>query len=346
MIYHRIGKISPPHFATFLVTSRCNLKCSFCDVWRYPHDAADELSPEQITSVFAKLKTLDVVRISGGEPFLRSDMGELINRIQASARPRMIHITTNGTMKDNIVEALSACDVPRAIHLKLSIDSIGARHDELRGVAGTYARVSDTLKELIPLRSRYGFHLGVNCTISTEDDISGFYQLKDMLKKEDVPVYGVIASAAENALYSKKEIVDPDNSICTKDRFSPEALKRFFERQALDSRANSDMLERIVDRYHMRGLRNRLLKDVRLPRPICVALTSHIRILPNGDVPVCLYNGTIAGNIYRQSLQDVWYANKRVNELRHSVRTCKGCWQSCESIVSAIYTGDIWRGFF
>jgi MoaA/NifB/PqqE/SkfB family radical SAM enzyme len=286
------------------------------------------------------------VRITGGEPFMRPDMGEVINRIETAARPRMIHITTNGTLEKNIIEAMKVASQARKIHIKLSIDAIGGRHDELRGVAGTFEKVWSTLEALIALREQSGFHLGVNCTIADPDDLEGYYTLKERLRKKNVPVYGVIASAAENALYSKKEMVDPDKSLSLQKVFSPAVLEAFFERHRADTRSNPNIFEKVADRYHMRGLRNRLLKNIHSPHPPCVALSSHMRILPNGDIPVCLYDGTVIGNLYRQSLRDLWFSNKVIEQKRLSVRNCKGCWQSCESIVSAIYSGDIWRGIF
>lgn len=65
-------------------------------------------------------------------------------------------------------------------------------------------------------------------------------------------------------------------------------------------------IEEIVDRYYQCGLRNRLLlgenKNRLLlgenkPNPKCVALADHLRILPNGDVPVCYFNSKIVANV-------------------------------------------------
>jgi len=344
IISHSFGKIPYPYFVTYLITKRCNLKCSFCEVWHNQNNSEDELSPHQIEQMFAKLKNIDVLRISGGEPFLRNDIGEIINRIDSAASPKMVHFTTNGTLSDNIIKAITEISHPHKIHIKISLDALGARHDEIRGVIGTLQKVMNTIEKLAELRLQSGFHLGVNCTIAQESDITEYYKLKEAMNARSIPVYGVIASDPHNALYGNATMVDPQNSVRTVGEFSQGSLAAFFQKQIEDDKANPDIFERLVNRYHVRGLRNRLLNGVSKPKLKCVALSSHMRLLPNGDIPVCLYNGTIVGNLLDQSLDDVWFNNKRITDPRAWVKQCGGCWQSCESVVSAIYTGDIVKG--
>ena len=82
-----------PEVVTHLVTLRCNLKCTMCDVWKikdYP-----EMDLEQIDKVYSDLGRLSVVRLSGGEPFLRKDMAEIINIVRERSNPKYIQINTN-----------------------------------------------------------------------------------------------------------------------------------------------------------------------------------------------------------------------------------------------------------
>ena len=62
------------------------------------------------------------------------------------------------------------------------------------------------------------------------------------------------------------------------------------------------LADRLVRRYYLRGIGNRLLSGRAMPQPPCVALNSHLRLLPNGDVPTCQFNGQIVGNLCRQSV--------------------------------------------
>jgi len=118
-------------------------------------------------------------------------------------------------------------------------------------------------------------------------------------------------------------------------------MEKFLE----DSRRTGSLSESIVDRYYLKGLLNRLVAGKRRPNPPCVALNNHLRILPNGDVPICYYNKTIVGNLRRQSFQEIW-RGLEIKPHRQWVARCAGCWESCEVAVSAAYQGDIWKGLF
>jgi pyruvate-formate lyase-activating enzyme len=59
-----------PGWCTYLVTYRCNARCGMCDSWRMK--PGTELAPSDVARVFERIGALDIVRLSGGEPFLRA----------------------------------------------------------------------------------------------------------------------------------------------------------------------------------------------------------------------------------------------------------------------------------
>jgi radical SAM protein with 4Fe4S-binding SPASM domain len=71
-------------------------------------------------------------------------------------------------------------------------------------------------------------------------------------------------------------------------------------------------------------------------------LNSHLRILPNGDVPTCQFNGRLVGNLRREAFFDVW-RSAAAAEQRAWVRACRGCWAECETLPNAVYTADLLR---
>ena len=340
-----INVVGYPSFITFFVTWACNARCTFCDVWKKRCNDKDSMSPKEIEDVFAQMKTIDVLRISGGEPFLRKDIAEIINRIDKVSTLGLIHITTNGLLTAPIISAMKEVEPIEKIHIKVSIDNIGEKHDKIRGVKGAYERAMRTVQKLSELRKTRGFHIGVNQAIVEEAEIGSYFALKEILKPYDVPVYPSIAVDSSNSLYSNIGIVDPTLSFKTFGKFSEEGSEKLLKILVEDGKKMQNLQEQIVDRYHLMGLYNRLVKEKNKPNPKCVALNNHLRILPNGDVPICLYNGEIVGNLRQQNLKDLWFGDDLKKE-REWVRRCSGCWQSCESAVSAIYTGDIWKGLF
>jgi Fe-coproporphyrin III synthase len=345
IIKNKLGIIQYPSFVTWLVTWRCNGRCIMCDIWKKDVDPAEELSVADAQNIFKQLKKIDVLRLTGGEPFLRDDLAEIINAIEAVNPPGLIHLTTNGFLTERIVATLKKIKPLHKIHLKISIDSVGAKHDQIRGVKGAYDRALQTVKELVKLREQTNFHLGVNQTIVAKEDIESYFQLQKILDEFKVPIYPVIANDITNSFYTDTSVKAEDISFKTFGQFSPEALAKFIKTIQADGKKISDFKEQMVDKYHLRGLYNRLIKHQNKPRPKCVALNNHLRILPNGDIPVCLFNGTVIGNLKQQKFKDIWFGQKAKAQ-RQWVKKCPGCWQSCESAVNGIYTGDAIRGLF
>src|SRR5262249_41897231 len=72
VLQNRVGAVPRPSFCTYLVCNRCNALCQMCDSWKLPKGY--ELTPEEVAVVFGKIGRLDVVRLTGGEPFLRDDI--------------------------------------------------------------------------------------------------------------------------------------------------------------------------------------------------------------------------------------------------------------------------------
>ncbi len=339
---NRFGILQYPSFITLFVTWRCNAKCIMCDIWKKKDH--DEMSVLELERIFSQLEKIDAIRISGGEPFLRTDLAEIVNLIDKHVSPKIIHITTNGFLTTQIVETMRKINNPAKIHIKISIDDIGENHDKIRGIPKAYDMAMETVRKLSELRDEKGFYLGVNQTIVDEEGMKSYAKLREELSKHDVKVHPVIAYKQETSLYSGgKSKTDVSNSYKTYGKFDQKKLSGFLKKLISDSDDLDSFEEKAVKKYFLRGLYNRLILRQNKPNPMCVALRSHLRILPNGDVPVCMYNSTVVGNLRKEKFRHIWFS-KRLDRHRKWVAECEGCWAGCESNVNAIYSGDIWRG--
>jgi len=148
------------------LTERCNLRCKNCKIWCLTKKK--ELSYKEWIDIIIDLKqwlgpyTLD---ISGGEPFLRKDLIDIIrfchkNEIQTV-------VCTNATLlTPEIIKILSGLET---LNLSISLDgSTPQTHDYMRGVEGTYKRTIDALQQLKNLKRRCSINIatiltGYNC---------------------------------------------------------------------------------------------------------------------------------------------------------------------------------------
>ena len=342
IVNNKTGHVDLPNMATFIVTWRCNLRCFMCDVWKKTDH--DDMSVDEIRNVFKQIPHLDSLRITGGEPFLRRDLTELTQAIIEENNPTVVHVTTAGVMTERILQYAQAVG-SKKLHLKLSIDAVGARHDEIRGYRGLYDKAMRTLRGLVELREKHGFYVGVNQTI-TDKNWDHIEPLRDEVAKLGVSVHYAIATD-HYTLYrinTDKEKDVPDMKSVSMSEFTPEQLKYIFEQ--LDRRDGiHDIPEYLVQKYYVRGLKNRLLNHREDPKPQCIELHNHMRLMPNGDVVTCVYYPTVVGNLRKQTLREVWY-NDTTTQQRDVVRKCPGCWAGCEAKPNAIYTGDITKAFW
>ena len=174
-----------PQWLIFFVTARCNARCSMCFYWDEIEHAsqAEELSLEEIRQVARSLPKLTYPSLSGGEPYLREDLVEIVQAIVDTADPVFVSIPTNGAFPDRVVRAIDVLSRrnPRTnFDVHLSLDGPPEVHDRIRKTkAASYAQVMATHKAVLPLARRRG-NVGLKfvITVSSEnvDVLDGFLE--------------------------------------------------------------------------------------------------------------------------------------------------------------------------
>jgi MoaA/NifB/PqqE/SkfB family radical SAM enzyme len=343
VLQNRVGAVPRPSWCTYLVLYRCNARCPMCDSWRLR--PGKELTPQQVRQVFAKLGRLDVVRLTGGEPFLREDFAEVAAAVDEQSQPSVLHVTSNGSYPDRLIDFARAFPGPRRLHLLISFDGLEAEHNASRGADVTFATAVETVERLVALRRR-GVRVSVNHTIASPQSLEDHAGLVGRFAPLGVSVQPVLAYS-ESAMYTIKRVGHKAVDLIDATGYPLHPKLRgcdvtgFVRRQLGDLRSIRDIATRVGKRYYLRGLLARLRNDPHpRPRPKCVALRSHLRLLPDGRVPVCQFNTEAVGNLLHQSFEQVWYGTA-AGSSRQWVDACPGCWAECEVIPSALYSGDL-----
>lgn len=143
-----------PSMLVFFVSSRCEGQCRHCFDWqrRGPEVEARDLRLDEIESIARRLPPQYFMIVTGGEPFLRDDIREVVLAFAANARPRVLAIPTSGGRPDFVVEKVGQIlrDLPDGVFLSVnvSIDGVGELHNGIRGVEGLFSRADKTLRGL------------------------------------------------------------------------------------------------------------------------------------------------------------------------------------------------------
>lgn len=151
-----------PKSAVWDITYLCNLKCPHC-LTASGSPRAGELSTREAFRLIdnlaaAKLLTLS---LSGGEPFLRKDLPELIR--YATDHNIRTDIASNGVAMDETILA-QLKDLP-LFHIQISLDGIGAKHDAFRGMPGAYSAILENIKRL----KQQGISVSISTTATSEN---------------------------------------------------------------------------------------------------------------------------------------------------------------------------------
>ena len=173
-----------PAYMVYFIADACNAKCKHCLLadgahpgWETPtmQFKKQELTLEEVDKITASMgKSLMFLLPTGGEPFLRKDIGEIVKIFYKNTGVRNVGIPTNGstvvrTLK--IVEdVLKACP-DLDLGIDVSLDGVGALHDEIRVFPGLFERSVQTYKELKKLSKHYPrLNVNVETTVSSHND--------------------------------------------------------------------------------------------------------------------------------------------------------------------------------
>jgi Fe-coproporphyrin III synthase len=148
-----VQRLAVPLKINFAVTYRCQYRCKTCNIWRRTTDG--ELTTGEILQFIRQTPGVSWVDMTGGEIFLRKDIGELLETMATSWKDLLLlHFPTNGFLTDRIVEVcerLAARGGPQII-VTVSIDGDESLNDETRGIRGGYRRQIETFRALRAIR--------------------------------------------------------------------------------------------------------------------------------------------------------------------------------------------------
>ncbi len=156
----------PVNFTLGLLYS-CNSRCATCNVYL---KKVDNLTVEEYDKIFASVGQAPFwFTLSGGEPFLRKDIVDIVKVIYRRSKPAIINIPTNGSLfrviPERVEAILKACPESDVI-INLSLDEVGKKHDEIRGFPGNWERALKTYQALKELKRFPNFTLGIHTVIS------------------------------------------------------------------------------------------------------------------------------------------------------------------------------------
>jgi MoaA/NifB/PqqE/SkfB family radical SAM enzyme len=333
---YRTGRVlSLPVNITVSGSYRCNSRCKTCNVWLLPND---DMTLEEWDRTFESLGRAPYwFTFSGGEPTLRKDLPDMVGSAYRHCRPGIINIPTNGIQQKIIpgsVERVLQVAPKSEVIINLSLDGVGLKHDEVRGVRNNWDRAMVTYAALKELQKDYGhLTLGIHTVISNYN-VDSFPDLCEYVQRELKPDSYITEIAEERV-----ELDTVGLGI------TPTAEKYTVAIDALLERMREERLTGVAEvaqafrrRYY--ELVKRTLREQRQVIP-CMAGVASAQIAPNGDVWTCCVRAESMGNLrdHGYDFGSVWRTGK-AKQLRRSIKN-RECY--CP-LANAAYTNMLTHG--
>ena len=285
---------------TVIVTYRCNAKCTMCNRYKVPSKPEEEISTETIR----KLPEMYFTNITGGEPFIRDDLKDIVRELYKKSD--RIVISTNGFFTDRIVDL---CKEFPQVGIRISIEGLEQTNNEIRGLDDGFNRGYTTLKTLVDMGMK---DVGFGMTVQDKNapDLVPLYDISNELDME------FATASLHNSFY----FVESNNII--HDRL---AVAENFEK-LINKLLDSNSPKKWFRAYFNHGLINYIFSQKRL-LPCDMSFDTFF-IDPYGDVMPC--NGTkekeVMGNLNEMEWDELWNS-EAAERVRQKVRSCdRNCW--------------------
>ena len=256
------------------ITYKCNSRCTFCSIWK------NKTEKEIDMSYYKKLPFFESINITGGEPFMRTDIDDIIEIVRK--RTKRIVIATNGLLTERILK--TAKKYPE-IGFRISIDGLEEVHDKMRGIPGGFKKSIATITGLKKLGVK---DIGICSTFGygNEDQMEKLYQLA---KKLDVEFLSIVRH--DSFYYSKKNAPYDTKLMISKLNW---LLRKYL---------NSFNIKEHFRAYYTQGMINFVNKKKRSIK--CDAGLTSFYLDPYGVIFPCVVLNKPLGNIKNTKFEDI-----------------------------------------
>lgn len=281
----------------FELSSRCNERCIHCYIPNEKKRQGFDMSTEKVKSIldeFALMGGLHVT-LSGGEVFLHNDLMEIVRYCRK--KDLIISILSNLiSLKDDHIPILKETNVSL---IQVSLYSMDPEiHDTITTVKGSFEKTKAAIEKLVAA----DVPVQISCPVmkANRQSYAKVLEYAKSLKVKAQTDYIMIAQADLNTsnLANRLSIEETE-----------ELLRDIIK---YDTQYKDDTLKKSPISYQIKFHLERFKKQ-----PVCGVGYDNCCITANGDVYPCAgWQNYILGNVYKNSLKEIWENSERIKELR------------------------------
>lgn len=158
------------------VTERCQLKCIYCGIGDNNCKKHKELSVNDLERIVKVMANMGIkkVRLTGGEPLVREDIVDIVERISSISRIKELTMTTNAQLLKEKVSSLKKAGLSS---INISLDSLSS--EKYKGISGG-GEISHVLESIEKVIEEGILPIKINVVLvrgKNDDEIDNFIEL-------------------------------------------------------------------------------------------------------------------------------------------------------------------------
>ncbi len=297
---------------TISLSYKCNSRCKTCGIY---YKKSKELSLEEYKRFFKQVgKSPYWITLSGGEPFLRKELFEIIKIIYDISKPAIINIPTNGLLHEKIApltkQICQYCKKTQ-ININLSIDEIGKQDDIIRGVNGAYNKALLTFQGLKEVKNTCkNLNVGIHTVISRFNSQNFAFVSQTLM---DMQPDAYLTEIAENRV----ELDTLTSQISPAPWNYASAVDLLIHKIKTDTYHGFNKITQCFRLLYYEMVKKILADETKVYD--CYAGIASMQLAPNGDVWFCCMKAQNIGNVTKEKFSDIWFSGK-ADKIRKEIK--------------------------
>ena len=297
-----------PTEAIIAVTLNCNARCVMCNIWQ--NKIPNEVKPDFYKKLPSSLREINV---TGGEPFLRPDLPEIIKVMKKTCPKARLLINTNGYLVGQIKKlAPEILKHDPNIAIRISLDGFGHTHTKIRGLPQFFEKAMESLQYLRSIGIK---DLGISYTLM-EQNKHELLKLYNYCDTHDFEFSLTVATDSPIYFGTGKVVLRPkiDKQL--------QSIFKQLSKQEYDKNSPKHWVRAWFDQKLLRYIES----NVRyFP---CSAGKDFFYLDSVGRVYACHLKPWLMGNLHEQTFKKIFSA-KRSDLFRKKASVCNDCWMVC-----------------
>ena len=322
-----IAHVKVPQTIVIFVTNQCNFKCGHCFFHESINADQTDLTLKEYMQIADCFRENTSLIITGGEPFLRPDLPDIIEIFARSKKVTGISINTNAFFEEKIISFLGKFKKPNHLSLRIqvSLDGFEKTHDSIRGVKGAF---SSAVKMMKTISSQYKDVGVIASSTIHKKNIEEILELSEYLKNEGIRhKYTVMRGNSFSTFGLEEKIMSSSDPLNDELSLTSDDICNFV-RQCKEKRVAS------LTNYQELKLKviAEILRQKRRVIPCYAGIFDGV-IYANGDMSFCEQIVPV-GNLrsFSYDLSRMWASEEAV-EMRKKITKC-ACIHGCNMSTS------------